>query len=156
MRATRRSRSSILVVLAMLTSSSVITACDSGCDTALTASAGTAHRTGSSVTGTGIHLDVSAKLTSGGKGVGGVRIAFDGTASGGNEVDAAGAITNADGIAHYSGPADYGLAKALAAVATARTFSYRAHVIVPGSTPDTRACNLLDARSAPAVLRYEP
>jgi hypothetical protein len=150
-----RYRSGILVVLGMLTSASV-TACDSGCDTTVTAFAGTAHRTGSSAVAAEIHLDVSAKLTSGGKGVGVVRLVFDGMVAGENAVGAAGAVTDAGGIAHYSGPADYGLAKALTSVTTAQTFSYTAQAVVPGSTPDSSVCNLLDARSQRSELRYEP
>jgi hypothetical protein len=103
-----------------------------------------------------IHLDVSAKLTSGGKGVGGVRIAFNGNVPDGYAVDADGAVTNADGVAHYSGLADYGLAKALTSVATAQTLSYSAQAVVAGSAPDSSVCNLLDARSEPARLWYKP
>ena len=103
-----------------------------------------------------IQLDMSATLTSGGKGVGGVRIAFVGTLPGGTAVDAAGAVTDADGVARYSGPADYELAHALTSATTPQTISYVAQTQVLGSAPSTGICNLLTTHSQPADLRYQP
>jgi hypothetical protein len=153
----RRCRFGFLAVLGLLIPTSMaVTGCDSGCDTTMTASAGSAHRTGSDLAAAQIHLDVSAKLTSGGKGVAGVRIGFSVTAPGSAPTDAAGAVTDSDGVARFSGPADYGLARALTSVTAARTISYVAYTMVVGSTPDVRVCNLLTARSQPAELRYQP
>jgi hypothetical protein len=144
-------------MLSLLTPmSAAVTGCGSGCDTALTATVGTAHRTGTGAVAAQIQLDLSARLTSGGKGVGGVRIAFVGTLPGGAAVDAAGAVTDAEGVAHYSGPADYELAHALTSATTPQTISYVARTLVLGSNPSTSLCNLLTTRSQPADLRYQP
>lgn len=134
----------------------LVAACGSGCDTALTVSAGTAHRTGSTPIMADIQLDVSARLTSGGRGIGGVRIGFIGIVPGNAPVGAGGAVTNADGVAHYSGPADAGLARALTPVTTARTIRYEAQTMVLGSNPSSDVCNLLSTHSQPADLRYQP
>jgi hypothetical protein len=148
---------SALAVLGLLASmSTAVSACSTSCDTALTAATGTAHRTGNGAVAAQIQLDLSATLTSGGKGVGGVRIAFMGTLSGGNAVDAAGAVTDADGVAHYSGPADYELAQALTSARMPQTISYVAQTMAVGSTPNSSVCNLLSVRSQPADLHYQP
>jgi len=152
-------RFGILLMAALLIPTPVavtVTGCGGGCDTKLTATAGTAHRTGSGPVAAEISLDLSARLTSDGKGVAGVRIAFTGIVPGGSRVDAAGAVTGADGVAHYSGPADYGLANALTSVTTAQTISYVAQPMTLGSTPDAHICNLLSTKSPPADLRYQP
>jgi len=136
--------------------SPAVSACSASCDTALTAAAGTAHRTGTGAVAAQIQLDLSAMLTSGGKGVGGVRIAFVGTLPNGKAVDAAGAVTGADGVAHYSGPADYELAQALTSATTPQTISYVAQTMALGSAPNGSVCNLLTTHSQPADLHYQP
>lgn len=152
-----RSRLSILTMLTLLApTSTAVTGCDSGCDTALTVTAGTAHRTGIGAVTAQVQLNLEAKLTSGGKGVQGVRIAFVGTLPGGKAVDAAGAVTDADGIARYSGPADFELAQALTPDTTPQTISYFAQTLVLGSKPSPSVCNLLTTHSPPADLNYQP
>ncbi|KAA2252402.1 hypothetical protein F0L68_35735 [Solihabitans fulvus] len=153
----RRCRLGLLAAIGLLMPVPVA-GCDSGCDTTLTATEGTAQRTGSGPVNAEIQLNVSATLTSGGRGVGGVRIAFDGIPPGGGDpVDAGGAVTDANGVARYSGPADAGLASALTPITTATTISYQAQPQVLGSNnPRTPVCNLLSARSPRANLRYRP
>lgn len=153
----RRSRLGVLAVLGLLTPmSTAVTGCASGCDTALTVTAGTAHRTGTGAVAAEIQLNVEARLTSGGKGVAGVRIAFTGTLPDGKAVDAAGAVTDADGVARYSGPADYELAQALTSDTAPETIRYAAQTTVLGSTPNISICNLLTTRSQSAELHYQP
>jgi hypothetical protein len=55
----------------------------------------------------------------------------------GTAVDAAGAVTDTDGVAHYSGPADYELAYALTSATAPQTISYVARTQVLGSNPST-------------------
>lgn len=154
--ARRRRPGVVAAALLVVPTPVAVTGCSSACDTVLTAAPGTAHRTGPGAVAPEISLDLSARLTSGGKGVAGVRIAFTGMVPGAAPADAAGATTGADGVAHYVGPADYGLANALASVTTAQTVSYVAQPLTLGSTPDVHVCNLLSTKSQAAELRYQP
>ena len=151
----RRGRLGFLIAVGLLLPIPVA-GCGSGCDTMLTATAGTAHRTGSTRVMAQIQLDLSATLTSGGRGVGGVWIGFDGIVPGRSPDGAAGAVTDANGVAHYSGPADADLALALTPITTARAISYQARTMVLGSKPTRTVCNLLTTRSQPADLHYQP
>ncbi len=153
----RRPRLGFLTTLVLFAPlPAAVTGCESGCDTTLTVTAGAAHRTGAGSVMPQIQVDLSARLTSGGKGVGGVLISFIGITPRDDSATAASAVTDADGVAHYSGPASFSFAHALDSVTTPQTFSYVARTMVLGSKPDSGICNLVTTRSQPADLRYQP
>jgi hypothetical protein len=67
-----------------------------------------------------------------------------------------GMLTSASVIAACDSGCDTTVTAFATSVTTAQTFSYTAQAVVPGSTPDSSVCNLLDARSQRSELRYEP